>query len=390
MIFTENKETNLYTSVLGNTPKGDADAFVKTGGSSLTKFVPNINASKWDDECWLNINNRAVDVRGEAQTFVNGKIDLVVGNDCHRYYIKPDGHLEYEIIFSEQPKPEIPLDLQFSKGLDFFYQPALTEEEITEGCSRPGNVVGSYAAYFNKAWNKYQTGKYCHIYRPLIYDSAGNKTWGTVIVDPSAGVVVYRCDEGWLKNAKYPIVLDPTFGFESEGGSAFTLNNGLTPVANIVDTYTAAAGKSMKSFSLYSTSASGTQNYVAAAYTYAGGVPTARLASQVNVTINTSLNWYSSEAVEQVLAEGTVYCTGWTIANTGVNSSIYYDAGSAPGRLNAVAGTLGTLADPFGAVGTDSGRHYSMYGTYDASAAGGLSIPNPFHRPLLGPLGGCL
>jgi len=27
---------------------------------------------------------------------------------------------------------------------------------------------------------------------------------------------------------------------------------------------------------------------------------------------------------------------------------------------------------------------------YEPPAAGGLSIPNPFHRPFAGPLGGCL
>ena len=72
MIFTEDKSINLYTSILGQTPNGDADALVKTGGESLTKFVPNINASKWGDECWLNINNKAVEVtRSMNQTFVD-------------------------------------------------------------------------------------------------------------------------------------------------------------------------------------------------------------------------------------------------------------------------------------------------------------------------------
>ena len=219
-IFSEDSKLNLYLATLGQTPEGKADANVKIGGESITKFVPNINASKWRDECWFNINNKNVAIKAETQNFQSGKIDLIVGNDCHRYYITPEGKLEYEIIFSIQPKPEVLLELQHSKNLDFLYQPELSVHEIADGHIRPENVVGSYAVYAQKVNGNYQTGKLCHIYRPKFIDARGFSTWGTLFIDPSAGVISIRCDEDWLKKASYPVTLDPDLGYSTLGASA--------------------------------------------------------------------------------------------------------------------------------------------------------------------------
>ena len=76
-----------------------------------------------------------------------------------------------------------------SKGLDFFYQPPLTQKEIDEGAFRPENVVGSYAVYASEQKTNYvggklyRTGKVGHIFRPKIIDSAGTEVWGKLNID---------------------------------------------------------------------------------------------------------------------------------------------------------------------------------------------------------------
>jgi hypothetical protein len=233
MIFTEQKSINLYSTILGQTPKGQADALVKVGGESLTKFVPNINASKWNDECWLNINNKAVTVKAETQEFKDGKIDLIVGNDCHRYYIDANGYMNYDIIFSTQPKPEIFFDLQFSRGLEFFYQPELTQDEVNVGFNRPENVVGAYVYYHPKRNNKYQTGQMGIIYRPKFIDAKGNWTWG--IQEINGNIWSIRVEEEWLRKANYPVRLDPSIGYSTVGDSNYGINTRVYGYQDITD-----------------------------------------------------------------------------------------------------------------------------------------------------------
>ena len=57
----------------------------------------------------------------------------------------PEGGYEFEVVLNEKPDSNV---LQFSldtNGVDFFYQPPLTDDEIKQGASRPDNIVGSYA-----------------------------------------------------------------------------------------------------------------------------------------------------------------------------------------------------------------------------------------------------
>jgi len=199
---------------------------IKIGGKT-EKFVPNINASKWNDEAWLNINHPDV-VQSEKEEFGDDKIKLKIGKKTHRYYVK-DGKLEYEIEFESRPdKNTIALDLDFPDGLMFWYQSELTQEEIDGRCERPENVVGSYAVYWKKRNNKYKTGKFCHIYRPKLIDADGNWIW--VDIEVKNKKLVFYFDEIWLDNAKYPVVLDPVLGYDTAGASSrgnnTTINRG--------------------------------------------------------------------------------------------------------------------------------------------------------------------
>jgi hypothetical protein len=181
----------------------DTPVRVKVGGE-IPKFVPNVNMSKWHDECWLNMNHPDV-VGPEIEKFENERVELVVGNNTHRYSLV-GGTMVYEIVFAQRPVlSRVQFNLNFPDGLMFWYQPPLTQEEIDEGAERPENVVGSYAVYWKKRNNQYKTGKFCHIFRPRLIDIWGEWTWAEVEV--KGKVLIFKMDSNWLDSAHYPVTL---------------------------------------------------------------------------------------------------------------------------------------------------------------------------------------
>jgi len=160
---------------------------------------------------------------------------------------------EFNIILKKKPlSNKIVLNIE-TQGLKFYYQPALTDEEIRRGFCRPDNVVGSYAVYHQtqdkllktKAeGEKYKTGKAFHIFRPKIVDSEGNWVWGELSIDIKAGTLTVTIPQVFLDTAVYPIyhAAGLNFGYATEGtagntslgdrmaGSVFT-----TPAGSSID-----------------------------------------------------------------------------------------------------------------------------------------------------------
>jgi len=176
---------------------------IKIGGKS-GKFVPNINMSRWYDEAWLNMNASDTVVVDEVEEFDGDKLEIKVGSVNHKYSIGIEGFLNYEIIFEERPgQDKVEFKMDFTDGLNFWYQPPLTQQEIDGGCERPENVVGSYAVYWKKKNNQYKTGKFCHIYRPRLFDVDGNWKWIELKFENKK--LTYIMDKDWLDNAAYPV-----------------------------------------------------------------------------------------------------------------------------------------------------------------------------------------
>lgn len=86
-----------------------------------------------------------------------------------------------------------PLDnkLYFSvmnKDDEWYYQGALTDDEINEGCFRSDEIVGSFALYSPKSNHivgskNYMTGKVGHIPAPYFIDREVNKIKGKMYLD---------------------------------------------------------------------------------------------------------------------------------------------------------------------------------------------------------------
>lgn len=138
---------------------------------------------------------------------------------------------EIDIILDAAPTSNIFIyDIQ-TTGLNFYYQPELTQAEIDSGSSRPENVVGSYAVYHstnrnnhnyqNNIQKNYMTGKFCHIYRPQATDASGSSVWCDLDIDTDAGTMKVTVPQTFLDSAIYPVRIDPEFGTSTIGGSVY-------------------------------------------------------------------------------------------------------------------------------------------------------------------------
>lgn len=141
------------------------------------------------------------------------------------------GGFEMEVNLPLKPTSNVfQFDLGDTSDMDFFYQPALTVQEIAQGESRPDNVIGSYAVYSKTkkdhvlGQTDYGTGKLYHIYRPKATDAKGNWTWGDLNVTGSTLTVTIP--QSFLDGAVYPVVVDPTLGLTTQGASSVNLAGG--------------------------------------------------------------------------------------------------------------------------------------------------------------------
>jgi hypothetical protein len=226
-----------------------AGAEIETGGDHPSLVLPEVRSKKWGGECWLNVRHKdagELDKKDRAKNFKRkGKpaLEVPVSKKKRRHQFI-EGSLEWDIVYDD--RAALPTDgverfeLDFPASLTWHYQPPLTQEEIEQGAKRPENVVGSYAGYFDKSGSfvdkngniiaDYQTGKYCHIYRPEMIAADGARIWlEQVIVDNELRVTLP--DSSWFDAHPGPWTLDPTIGYEAEGSSYINMEYGETTYA---------------------------------------------------------------------------------------------------------------------------------------------------------------
>lgn len=339
---------------------GDVKPKVKLGGSDITKYVPNINASFYDDEFFLNFNRKDKIVTDEPAKLSNGKVSQTVNNNTDEYYLDADGNFKWDIVWNSKPdKLKLEWDIEHTGGIRFVYQGELTPEEIAEGCLRPENVVGSYAVYCNKANNKYKTGKLCHIYRPFVIDANEKKEWCKLEIKNKK--LTIDLPEDFMDSAVYPVRLDPTFGYTTPGLTYATLDGTAKPNGSIYNTYTASAGDTITKFSVYCR-----YEYTAevAAYTIVTSDLVTRLGTATSITGGASAGWVDSSAISEAMAAGTVY--GCAFGTPSGVMRFYYDSDTGYAKRHNSAGALPSSWT------TDAtlDRIYSIYATYTAGAVG--------------------
>ena len=309
------KQINNTTFISDNL--GDLKPLVTIGGKPVDKFIPNLNMSFHNDEFFINLNRRD---KQAVSTTDKAEID---GIDKDIFYVDENGRFKWDIEFKERPsKNSWTWELKHAEGIEFYYQGELTPEEISDGCERPLEVVGSYAAYCNKANNKYKTGKLCHIYRPFCYDINAESIYADLkIADEQLTITI---DEAWLDNASYPVRLDPTIGYTTAGA--------LTRAGNyfnaiIVNTTAQSAGV-LTSLCVYTNNTSGVgQDISLGVYNDNGSNIPGTLFSGPNIlTIPASspAAWRSMSGLSGTISSGTKYFPALRAATT--YTTIYYDA----------------------------------------------------------------
>lgn len=138
--------------------------------------------------------------------------------------------LEYEIILNEHPGTStFNYELNASNLVLYEQKPLYVEAGLefpTEDCNathcngkiRPLHIVNSYAAYYKDARpGLNETGKAFHLYRPWFNDSNGNFAWGEISMVGNS--LTITAPDGYMESASYPVIIDPTFGYTTAGGT---------------------------------------------------------------------------------------------------------------------------------------------------------------------------
>ncbi|MCB2231193.1 hypothetical protein KQH82_10800 [bacterium] len=292
----------------------------------------------------------------------------------HRMFVREDGSFEWHIVLDEKPSTN-----RFAFGINsgnlrFLYQGPLSEDDLLAGARRPDSVVGSYAVYHAVGRNdvktadgrtfSYGTGKLCHVYRPRAWDSGGDTVWCQLVVDTLVDSLVIDIPETFLERARYPIVIDPTFGCTDVGASNISLLADVAS-ANVLDSYTASAGDRIVSYHFSCYTYNSIRTIEMAAYSMSGGEPDERLASPVVITVQNDApaQWYSSTSVSQPMASGETYCVA-VGAVSGSNVRAQYDTDPSARCDDNTAG--GQLAADWTTTSSQD-RRMSWYVTYETS-----------------------
>ncbi|MFH0763082.1 MAG: Ig-like domain-containing protein, partial [Candidatus Omnitrophota bacterium] len=221
---------------------------VEVGDFTSAEFKPQVKLNRWGNEAYMQVGvpetnipaqEKSVGLQGDRVSWKSSKIGADFykkdqravkvrdnKNKEHTFVLSQDGGFEFEVVLYEKPLSNvISLPIE-AKGLKFYYQGPLTDEEKAQGIVRPDEIAGSYAVYHeSKKDGQYATGKAFHIYRPKIIDINGDWVWGELNIDTKSQVLKITIDSGWLDKAAYPVTIDPEFGYTSIGSSAIPLEN---------------------------------------------------------------------------------------------------------------------------------------------------------------------
>lgn len=338
------------------------------------EFHPQAKLKYWDNECNFSIRYNDPDNDSMDDTLY-GLDDQVVRwrskddkREVRLYELDgfEDGGFEIEVILNDIPESNVIEYTLQTKGLDFFYQPPLTEKQLEIHpetkepiYGRPDNVIGSYAAYHkSKSNNEYRTGKAFHIYRPEAIDSKGNKVWCDLNIDEENDLLNITIDQNWLENASYPVVVDPTFGNDTSGSSYVTLGS------NAAACFKAESPSAGTVYDIYAYS-SGQYGFKAVIWDGDDGAVNKAGSS---IQTNTTPQWFSAGFFggDPTMDAETDYYWGY-VNLSGLRQ--YYDSGNTYTSYYDSSNNMGT---PTAMDGTSVSDKYSIYIDYTAAA-----LPEP-------------
>jgi hypothetical protein len=377
-------------------PHDKNDLGIVLGDPSVAEFVPRLKFSKWDNDVEFSVEHDLASLIGNKAFSANGDVyTLDTAGVVLNFYPKQDAY-EFELILKKKPKTNtISLPIT-KKNLTFLYQPPLDEiwsvgQQTPWGTTvgvvtatdvwdaegqlithRDEDVIGSYAVYHSSKKGdysavggyNYMTGKVMHIYRPKLTDSNGATSWATLEVNESAGRLIITADQAFLDGAAYPVVVDPTFGYNplSHGASPVWMSTGFV----LSEMYACPEVGIVASLSVYAVLDAAGANVQMGVYSSAA--PAARIDYTGSQALPGSAAWVTATAV----LGGALAATNYRLClHFSDDAYIFYDSGG--GNFDYAAGTFGVWAASytFGDYNTDE---LSIYCTYDIEESASASV----------------
>jgi len=362
------------------------------GDPAASAFAPKATLNRWNGECFLTV---AFDDSAIAQK----NVELTPDNkvqwstppfDFKFYPANPDEDgLELEIILKTKPVQNSFVFSVLAPDLMFHHQPPLTEEFNKEDCEiwtetrvktkdgqeffRPEKIVGSYAVYhISKRHGVYETGKLFHIYRPQLTDASGKKAWGTINI--ADGQLTVTAPQEFLDSAVYPVVIDPTFGYTSAGGTAFSSINIITG-----STFSLPENGDVTDIRIYMFTGASGLGVKCAIYDTSGNLKTT--SAEINPDPDYVMAWQTcTVSPASSLSSGDFRLSAWT----GIAGCyFYYDSGGT-NQWGQKSQSYGAWPDPI-TWDSQAGRKLSIYATYTAGSTlqtvtDSLGLSDAFYR----------
>lgn len=354
----------LLTLLISGTISAQDSRWYRFRTEGEYKRSPAIEFSDNADSVWFRITLDSTTIseseNGNLSRAFIGADSLAVPSEKlrHSLFLRKDSTIELAIELNAPPDTNCFSYHLESSGLTFWYQPALTDEEINSGVERPDSVVGSYAVY-------HASGKAYHIYRPKAWDSRGDTVWCDMQIDSRAHQLTVTVPQEFLKRSAYPVVVDPTIGRSDIGASASNINTNQC-VAQLTGTRTAESGERAVAIYWYGKTYGTDADIGGAIYTIESGRPVNRVTSEISITdlfSDPTAQWYHVD-IDQSLTEGTEY----TVAIRGRSSGAL-----ARGYFDNVASSSEFLEDqielPSVWTGTANTKRFSFYVETEFSTA---------------------
>ena len=356
---------------------GEADADIKIGGSDPGKFESIIEMFKWNGKYSLSIRDLNMP-KTDVKSFENGKIIVERGSIQDRYYSIDGKQLEHERIFASEP---LSLKLQFeilhSSGMMFTRQ-----ENFIPGSTYEPNVPGSYCIDIDKSNNQYRAGKWGHLFNPELKDAVGRK----IFVEDfriENGMMKFELPRIWMRNAAYPVTLDPTIGYTGEGASEYN-DSDYFGVCRL-NTTTDGSGGDISTFHWFiHDNNDGISDGKAAVYDgWENGA--GRTSNSVTLAAGGQSAGWNVFAMTGTLAATTDYYP--TMASESGGPGVTYDSGTGGDHAFTTNFTFADeMSNPLGPSPGEQALKLRLYVTY--AAVGANAPTGALSGPLVGPLGG--
>ncbi|MCP4566131.1 MAG: hypothetical protein GY841_00980 [FCB group bacterium] len=296
------------------------------------------------------------------------------------------GGLEIETVWESKPvSNKVVFDLDFDEGVQFLYQPPLYEDfdvindkRVDQSKTtatyayntagrvihhRPEDKVGSFAIYGPKKDNKYKTGKIGHIDRPKAVDAKGCEVWCTLSVDLELKTLVVTVPQSYVDSnkTKYPVIVDPTFGYTTIGSTTASAEDTIIGVNE-------SPGESGVVTALWAyhgpTNSLGDRNRKMALYAISGSaLQSPQSEEKDNITSSAAWNEFSVTGSLNITNQNYAI-TMWAADDL----DLYRDTGGSPGDSKYANETYsGTW--PSTVTFNDSSSSYSTYAVYNTDIA---------------------